>query len=161
LAIFRTTALAFLFTSSALSSEGITNYSKNALKKELNSKITALKMEKFSKLKPKSESSKMNLETTTFDESNVHMRGLKMKDNFIVWTAFEDDQCMTPTMQSGSLVNYCMDEEGAESGGKRSYISKVNKKENLLVEIEYEGFGCKVIQDSPTPPPQTSHPLFL
>jgi hypothetical protein len=146
-----TLASLLLVSSSALSPEGITtsSVSKNALKKELNAKLheklVANKMGKFSKLKAKE--STINLETTTFDEANVHMRGLKMKDNFLVLEAFEDDQCTMPSLQyasQGSLVNYCMDQEGEDSGVKKSYIIKVNKKENLAVEIEYDGFGCKV-----------------
>jgi hypothetical protein len=151
--IFATLASLLLFSSSsALSTEGVTtssSVSKNALKKELEAKIreklVANKVAKFSKLKSKA--SKLNLETTTFDEANVHMRGLKMKNNFLVMNAFEDDQCTVSITEYGSLVNYCMDQENEESGVKKSYITKVNKKENLFVEIEYDGFGCKVISD--------------
>jgi hypothetical protein len=155
--IFQTAALAsLLFSASALSTEGVVkatanSVSKSDLKKELKSKLReklaiptsmSAKIEKFTKLKAKA--STVDMETTTFDESQVNLRGLKMKDNFLVLTAFMDDQCMTPSMRYGSLVNYCMNEEGTDSGVKKSFINKVNKKENLAVEIEYDGFGCKV-----------------
>jgi hypothetical protein len=127
---------------------GASRVSKKALKKQLNAqirqKLAVTKLEKLAKLKTKA--STVNLETTTFDEpahNKMHMRGLKMKNNFLVMTVFDDAECMTPTMQYGTLVNYCMNEEGDE-GGKRSYITKLNKKENLAVDIQFDGFDCKV-----------------
>jgi hypothetical protein len=92
------------------------------------------------KVKP----STIDLETTTFDESQGHMRGLKMKDNFLSVTSFQDAECTLPFADSGYLVNYCIDLEGQESGVKSSVLIKVNKKENLAVELDYDGYGCKV-----------------
>jgi hypothetical protein len=92
------------------------------------------------KVKP----STINLETTTFDDAQGHMRGLKMKDNFLTVTSFLDADCATPELQNGFLVNYCFNQVGEESGVKMSSLVKVNKKENLAVEIDYKGFDCKV-----------------
>jgi hypothetical protein len=67
-----------------------------------------------------------------------------MKNNFFSWTSYYDTHCINPTKQYGTLVNYCMNEQGTENGVKRSYITKVNKKENLVVELQYNGYNCKV-----------------
>jgi hypothetical protein len=92
------------------------------------------------KVKP----STIDLETTIFDESQGHMRGLKMKDNFLSVTGFQDAECTVPFAYSGLLVNYCVDLQGQESGVKKSILVKVNKKENVAVELGYDGYGCKV-----------------
>jgi hypothetical protein len=151
--IFSTAFLAsILCSATALTTESTPDVTLHAKSiKELKSKLrekldtpTSLtsKMTKFGKfnLKP----STVNLEMTSFDETPSHLRGLKMKDNFFSWTSYEDDQCTTPAEQYGTLVNYCMNERGELNGVKRSYITKVNKKENVVVEIQYDGYDCKV-----------------
>lgn len=100
------------------------------------------KIEKFSKRQVKE--STIDLATTKFDEPATNLRGLKMKDNFLSFMAYMDDQCMQPMYNFGNLVNYCFNEVGEETGAKRSYLTKVNLKENLAVEIQYEGFDCQV-----------------
>jgi hypothetical protein len=101
------------------------------------------KLEKFSKITTKP--STINLETTTFDESPAHLRGLKMKNNFLKFTNYGDDWiCSTPSMEFGSLVNTCMNYQGENSGIKKSVVYKVNNKEHIAIEIQYDGYDCKV-----------------
>jgi primase-polymerase (primpol)-like protein len=100
------------------------------------------KLEKFQKIQAKPSS--IDLETTKFDETPTHLRGLKMRDNFLSFSFFSDDQCTMPIMQFGSLVNTCANEKGTNTGEKKSSMLKVNKKENLIVELEYKGYDCKV-----------------
>jgi hypothetical protein len=101
------------------------------------------KLEKYAKMTVKP--STVNLETTTFDESPAHLRGLKMKNNFLSITSYGDDEtCSTVGFQFGALVNTCMNFQGENTGNKRSSIYKVNNKENIAVEIQYEGYDCKV-----------------
>jgi hypothetical protein len=92
------------------------------------------------KVKP----STIDLETTTFDESQGHMRGLKMKDNFLTATNFQDTECTVPADELGILVNYCVNLESEETGAKMSSLIKVNKKEGIAVELRYDGYNCKV-----------------
>jgi hypothetical protein len=121
---------------------------KNALKAKIREQLAVpvsmkAKLEKYRNYKI--QASKLDLETTTFDEdTSAHLRRLKTKNNFLTFTAYDDAQCSMPTMNFGVLVNSCMNEQGDKTGNKRSYLIKVNKKENLAVEIEYEGFNCKV-----------------
>jgi hypothetical protein len=123
----------------------------NDLKKETRSRFRSVptsmstRIEKDHKLKVKPSS--IDLETTTFDETPTHLRGLKMRDNFLSVTSFGFDyQCSTEGMQDGVLINTCMNYEEVEGGAvlQKSYFYKVNKQENLAVEMQYEGFGCQV-----------------
>jgi hypothetical protein len=157
--IFQTAALAtLLYSASALSTEGLTAKPlAGAMKKELKAKLlerTAVspslvaKVEKITKQKSKAQT--VDLETTTFDEPQTNLRGLKMRDNFLTMGIYSDDQCTSFGEEYGFLVNYCTNQQGTDSGVKKSYIVKVNMKENLVVEIEYDGFGCKVCNDHRT-----------
>jgi hypothetical protein len=154
--IFQTAALASLLgllSASPLTTEGVTTIAtssktvKQQAKELLRAKLDiprsmTAKVERITKKQSKGQT--VNLETTTFDESKVNLRGLKMRDNFVTLRIYEDDDCSTLTEEYGGLVNYCFNEKGTESGAKQSYITKVNLKENLLVEIEYDGNDCKV-----------------
>lgn len=101
------------------------------------------KLEKYARVKVKESS--INFKTTKFEDEETNLRGLKMKDNFLTFMSYLDNQCMTPHFHFGNLVNYCFNEQGEETGAKRSYINKVNLKENLAVEIQYEGYDCQGI----------------
>jgi hypothetical protein len=120
---------------------------KKAVKAQIHEKFSAPtsmsgKLEKFQKIQAKP--STINLETATFDEAPSHLRGLKMRDNFLSITGFSDDQCTMPQYQYGALVNACTNEQGTNTGEKRSTLIKVNKKEGVVVELEYAGYDCKV-----------------
>jgi hypothetical protein len=150
--IFQTAFLASLLSSAAaLTTETTAATTTTTTKKTLKDFKKSLKpagltslsatMEKHGlKVKP----STINLETTTFDESQGHMRGLKMKDNFLTATNFQDTECTVPADELGILVNYCVNLESEETGAKMSSLIKVNKKEGIAVELEYDGFNCKV-----------------
>jgi len=73
-----------------------------------------------------------------------------MKNNFIQYTLYTDETCGTPETILGQLVNTCYNEQSKSTGAERSYLVKVNKKENLLVELEYEGSNCRGIPSKVT-----------
>lgn len=101
------------------------------------------KLEKYGKMTAKP--STINLETTTFDESSAHLRGLKMKNNFLMFTNYgDDDFCSTPAFQFGALLNTCMNVQGENTGTKKSYVYKVNNKQSIAIEVEYDGYDCQV-----------------
>jgi hypothetical protein len=78
------------------------------------------------------------------EESSNHLRALKMPDNYIGVTYYQDDQCMQPGQQIALLLNYCANQI-SEEGVKRSVLAKLNKKQHTLVELDYEGYDCKGI----------------
>jgi hypothetical protein len=78
------------------------------------------------------------------EETSNHLRALKMPDNYIGVTYYQDDQCMQPGQQIALLLNYCANQI-SDDGVKRSVLAKLNKKEHTLVELDYEGYDCKGI----------------
>ena len=154
--IFQTAFLSFLLSSRvAVSAGDVEQQSTNiderikSLKTKLHDQLSiptslSAKIEKFNKLRVNT--SAVNLETTSFDETLTNLRGLRMRDNFLSMTTYSDSQCLVVTQQYGSLVNYCMNEQASADAPnvKRSYLTKVNKKQNLVVEIEYDGYDCRV-----------------
>jgi hypothetical protein len=109
------------------------------IKTTLRENIQTLSKKKMPSLKGKSMDSKL----MKFDEDDVsqHLRGLKMKDNFITYTTFLAEDCSSGTIyRTGFRLNYClMNKDGS------SFLYKVNKKQNFLVEFSYDGQNCKGI----------------
>lgn len=75
-----------------------------------------------------------------------HMRGLKVRNNFLATTLYVDSACEQISTSYGSLVNNCFDvdndnEDGSTSPG--SFLYKINKKDVTLAQLDYDGYGCK------------------
>jgi hypothetical protein len=66
-----------------------------------------------------------------FDEDDVsqHLRGLKMKDNFITYTSFLAEDCSSGMIyRTGFRLNYCLTNKD-----DTSFLYKVNKKTKFFV----------------------------
>lgn len=100
------------------------------------------KLEKFTSLKfhPLEKS---KLEDMVFDEPQEnHLRGLRIKDNFLTFTSYKDNSCNEFESSFGELVNYCHNIAYPNKYSKGSYAIKVNKKEKTIIQLEYETEHC-------------------
>lgn len=83
-------------------------------------------------------------DTATTDYSgrveNRHLKSVN-RNNFIGKTVYSDSSCTTPSQSFGSLVNYCFDLDDAN--GQSSFLYKMNKKDHTIVQLDYDGYGCK------------------
>ncbi len=71
-------------------------------------------------------------------------RRLRTRNNFLAFTTYLDRECTQVDWRIGQLVNYCVNEQSESTGNQRSYLTKINKKENFLIELEFEGLNCQV-----------------
>ena len=107
------------------------------------------KIEKFTKMKFKP--LKEKLEDLTFDETTeTNLRGLKIKDNFLTFASYFDSDCSKAEFAFGELVNYCSNIKYENSDEVGSYVVKVNKKENLVVQLLYDVENCKGVPSKAT-----------
>mmetsp|Transcript_84508 Transcript_84508/g.182139 ORF Transcript_84508/g.182139 Transcript_84508/m.182139 type:complete len:296 (+) Transcript_84508:5-892(+) len=72
-----------------------------------------------------------------------HLRALRMKDNFYSYAIYSDPGCVNKVEEHNNILNVCVNEILLDTGEERSRISKINKKEFTLVELYYEGPGCR------------------
>ena len=107
------------------------------------------KLEKFTKMK--FQPLKQKLDDLVFDDTTEsNLRGLKIKNNFFTITGYVDSICTEEKFTMGELVNYCNNIKYPSSNEVGSYLIKVNKKENLVVELLYDAENCKGIPSKAT-----------
>lgn len=106
------------------------------------------KLQLMSRVKTVDET-KVDISDRVFEEDG-NLRSLQMKNNFAGLSYFTDAACQNPHLVFGSLVNYCFNEVGTQSGQKRSYFLKINKKTHTFVELQFEGGNCRGIPDKVT-----------